>query len=100
MSFTGLLIGSFLQLALGGATFLFAVFLGAGIANGSNLSKVHLNVLGIMCYLLPLSSLVSIGIIVHQYNQSGVSVSYWWHALPLPLIVMYIVYTILIGAFK
>lgn len=97
MSFTGVIIGTLVQLGLAGFLFMATIFTGAGIGNVNQLSDAQMSVLTLSIYVLPGSCVVS-GIIVWwaYRNQSG-AIAYWWYALPLLLAAAYFVYAMILN---
>ncbi len=89
MSLGWVITGTVGQLMLGGLLFMFSVFSGAGIANGNTLSKLQLGILNFSMFALPLSCVLSAGIVLYLYKTGGNSSSYWWYVLPLILTALY-----------
>ncbi len=94
MSFFGVVLSVIVQLALAFMLFLLVAVSGAGIANGAKLDKTRLLVLDASLYLLPLLCLVSAWLIVQGYRAGASAHTYWWHLLPIPAAVAYLVFAL------
>lgn len=97
MSLTSLLLNSFLQFMLAGFASIVAMFMAIGLLNGAKVPAYHEAVLGVVYCLIPLSGIASIGFMIYQYNNSAAAVSYWWLLIPLPSIIIFVVYLVVIS---
>ena len=97
MSLTAVIITSFVQVFFVFALYIGAIMMMAGADAEGRLSSVTEVVLAVLAHAVPLSGLVAIGMVVYQYNVYGAA-SYWWHCLPLPFFVAFMVQFTLLKA--
>ena len=94
MSFFWVVVSVIFQLSLAFMLFLLVAFSSAGIANGAKLSQMTSLVLDASLYVLPLLCFVSVWMLVQGY-RSGASVhTFWWHLLPIPPAIAYVVFAL------
>lgn len=82
------------QLSLAFMLFLLVAFSASGIANEGSASERAMLVLNASLYALPLLCLVSAGLMVHGYLSGGSARTYWWHVLPIPPAMAYLVFAL------
>jgi hypothetical protein len=92
MSLGWVIAGTFAQLMLAMMLMMWAVFAGGGLANGRPLTPGQTRVLDLSMLLLPLSAVVSAGIVIYLYVVDASATAYWWYALPLAAFAMYCVF--------
>ncbi len=94
MSFLWVVLSVILQLGLAFMLFLLVAFSSAGIANGAKLDKVNSLVLDISLYVLPLLCFLSAWFIVQGYRSDASVHTYWWHLLPIPPAIAYVLFAL------
>ena len=95
MSLTWVIIGTIGQLVLAGFLFMFTIFSAGGIANNNeSLGQIQNAILVASIYLMPLSCLVSAGIVIYFYNQGASANTYWINMVPILLTSVYVLYTV------
>ncbi|HBH37337.1 MAG TPA: hypothetical protein DDX06_03015 [Curvibacter sp.] len=82
------------QLSLAFMLFMLVAFSAGGIANAGGVSPRDMLVLNAALYVLPLLCLVGAGLIIHGYLSGASARSYWWHLLPIPAVIAYIVFAL------
>lgn len=87
-------LGTVAQLSLGMFLFMLAVFVGAGIANGKNLGAFDMGVLNASMFGLPGTCALSAGIVLLLHYRGSGPASYGWHALPVVVAVLYLLYAV------
>ena len=92
MSLTVLIIGCFLQFMFAGFQSMFVIFSASGAVNTHTISGFKLKLLNASIFILPLSSIATIILLVILYNTQSVYLSNWWHAIPVVLWILYLVY--------
>lgn len=96
MSLTVLIIGCFLQFMFAGFQSMFVIFSASGAVNTHTISGFKLKLLNASIFILPLSSVATIILLITLYNTQSVYLSNWWHAIPLSLSVLYLIYVTLL----
>jgi hypothetical protein len=86
------LAGTLTQLMLAGFLFMMVVFSASGIGNGVVLGRLQLTILNVSVFVLPALCVLSAGIVVYLHVHGGGATSYWWYAMPLGAMAMYLVY--------
>lgn len=94
MSFFWVVVSVIFQLGLAFMLFLLVAFSSAGIANGAKLSPMTSLVLDASLYVLPLLCFVSAWMLVQGYRSGASAHTYWWHLLPIPPAIAYLVFAI------
>lgn len=94
MSFFWVVVSVIFQLGLAFMLFLFVAFSSAGIANGTRLGPMTTLVLDASLYVLPLLCCVSVWMLVQGYRSEASAHTYWWHLLPIPPAIAYLVFAI------
>ena len=94
MSFFWMVVSVVAQLGLAMMLFLLVAFSGGGIANQDNVNKNVILVLDVSLYVLPLLCFISAGLMIHGYMSGASARTYWWHLLPLPTAIAYLVFAI------
>ncbi|MDP3699597.1 MAG: hypothetical protein Q8R72_01680 [Hylemonella sp.] len=94
MSFFWMVLSVVAQLGLAMMLFLLVAFSGGGIANQDKVSKGVLLVIDVSLYVLPLLCFISAGLMVHAYLSGASARGFWWHLLPLPAAIAYLVFAI------
>ncbi len=85
------------QLSLAMVLFMLVAFSAGGIANEGGVSARDMLVLNASLYVLPLLCLVSAGLMVHGYLSGASARTYWWHLLPIPAAVAYVIFALSLG---
>ena len=94
MSFFWMVVSVVAQLGLAMMLFLLVAFSGGGIANQDNISKSVILVLDVSLYVLPLLCFISAGLMIQGYLSEASARTYWWHLLPIPPAIAYLVFAI------
>lgn len=94
MSLGWVIAGTFGQLVLGLLLFMVVAISGGAIGNGNALNKLHVGILNFSIIALPLSCVLSAGIVLYLYNTGASSSSYWWYSLPLILTALYVLFAL------
>lgn len=92
MSLTVLIIGCFLQFMFAGFQFMFVVFSASGAVTTHTIKGLKLKLLNASVFILPLSSVTVITLLIIFYNNDSPYLSNWWHALPVALSILYLIY--------
>jgi hypothetical protein len=74
------------------------VFSSAGIANGHVLTKLQSAILDLSLYALPLSCVLSAGLVLLLYWKGSGTGAYWWYVLPVVAAVAYLVFALVLNA--
>lgn len=82
------------QLGLAMMLFLLVAFSGGGIANQDKVSESVILVLDVSLYVLPLLCVISAGLMIHGYLSGASARTYWWHLLPMPAAIAYLVFAL------
>ncbi|WP_444995488.1 hypothetical protein [Aliikangiella sp. IMCC44359] len=87
MSFWGVVIGSAGQAILAFFLFMLVAFAGGGAVNGrsKSIGEFSLSILNLSIYLLPLSCVISAGIVIYSYSF-GYTSSYFYYCYVIPLV--------------
>lgn len=94
MSFFWVVVSVMFQLGLAFMLFLLVAFSSAGIANGPPLGKATSLVLDASLYVLPLLCFVSVWMLVQGYRSGASAYTFWWHLLPIPPAIAYLVFAL------
>lgn len=94
MSSGWLIFGTIAQLMLAYFLFMVVVFSAAGMSNTASLGRLPLVILNLSMYVLPALCVLSAGIVLYLYKHGGSAASYWWYALPLVALAVYLIYAI------
>lgn len=94
MSFFWVVVSVMFQLGLAFMLFLFVAFSSAGIANGAKLGPMTSLVLDASLYVLPLLCFITVWMLVQGYRSGASAHTYWWHLLPIPPAIAYLVFAI------
>jgi hypothetical protein len=92
MSLIWVILGSISQLCLSVFVFMLTAFMGGGIANGRDLSSLQSKIIDLSLFVLPCLCLISAGIVIYQYSNSGTSSAYWWYSMPIIATIAYVIY--------
>ncbi|WP_223578226.1 hypothetical protein [Kangiella taiwanensis] len=92
MSLTVLIIGCFLQFMFAGFQMMFVIFSASGAVNTHTIKGFKLALLNSSIIILPLSSLITIVLLIVFYNSGSPYLSNWWHAMPVGLSILYLIY--------
>ncbi len=92
MSLTVLIIGCFLQFMFAGFQMMFVIFSASGAVNTHAIKGFKLTLLNSSIFILPLSSVATVILLVTLYNSDSPYLSNWWHAIPVALSILYLVY--------
>lgn len=98
MSLLWVIFGTVVQLVLAMVFFMFVVFSSAGIANGHALTKLQSGILDFSLYALPLSCVVSAGLVFLLYWKGSGTGAYWWYVLPAVAAVAYLAFALVLNA--
>ncbi|WP_133011074.1 hypothetical protein [Marinomonas flavescens] len=86
-------IGTFVQLALGGYMVIMSIFAGGAIAQHHVLTEFDDKVLSSSFFVLPLSFVITAIIVLIHYWKGSTITSFWWYAVPWGVVALYIFYT-------
>ena len=92
MSLTVLIIGCFLQFMFAGFQMMFVIFSASGAVNTHTIKGFKLTLLNSSIVILPLSSLVTVILLIVFYSSDSPYLSNWWHAIPVALSILYLIY--------
>ena len=98
MSLLWVIFGTVVQLVLAMVFFMFVVFSSAGIANGHALTKLQNGILDFSLYALPLSCVLSAGLVLLLYWKGSGTGAYWWYVLPAVAAVAYLTFALVLNA--
>ena len=96
MSLTALIIGCFLQLMFAFFQAMFVIFSASGAVNTHSIKGLKLTLLNASIFILPLSSVATVIWLIILYNSNSTYLSNWWHAVPVALSFVYLVYVTLL----
>ncbi len=82
------------QLSLAFMLFMLVAFSAGGIANAGGVSARDMLLLNVSLYVLPLLCLVSAGLMIHGYLSGASARAYWWHLLPIPPAIAYVLFAL------
>lgn len=94
MSLGWVVAGTFGQGMLGMWMFMLVAFSGGGLANGDSLTKRQELFLNLAILALPASCAVSAVAVIYLYITDAGATAYWWYALPVALMVLYLAYAL------
>lgn len=94
MTLGWVITGTIAQLMFAYFVFMLVVFSACSMTDSDKLGRVHSTILTLALYGLPASSVLSAGIVIHLYRQGAGASSWWWHALPVALAAIYLIYAI------
>ncbi|EIM01695.1 hypothetical protein LRK24_17215 [Rhodanobacter denitrificans] len=94
MTLGSVILGTIAQLMFAYFLFMLVVFSACSMAGNDKLARVHSTILTLTIYGLPASSVLSAGIVIHLYRHGAGASSWWWHALPVALAAIYLIYAI------
>ncbi|RDX36351.1 hypothetical protein DZA50_04605 [Kangiella sp. HD9-110m-PIT-SAG07] len=92
MSLTVLILGCFLQFIFAGFQIMFVIFSASGAVNTHTIKGLKLNLLNASIFILPLASVITVILLITFYVNNSPLLSNWWHAIPVALSVVYLVY--------
>ncbi|GAA0199448.1 hypothetical protein GCM10009123_03530 [Kangiella japonica] len=96
MSLTLLIIGCFLQFMFAGFQVMFVIFSASGAVNTHTIKGLKLALLNSAVFILPLSCIATVVLLVTLYIKDSPYLSLWWHAVPVVLSVLYLIYVTLL----
>ena len=97
MSLVWTVIGTVLELMFANFSFMAVIFAGAGMANGRTLSGIELGILNLSIFILPAVSVISAMIVIYLHWRGATASAYWWYAVPLVLLVLYLGFVTYLG---
>lgn len=92
MSLTLLITGCILQFVFAGFQVMFVIFTASGAVNTHAIKGLKLTLLNASVFILPLSCLATVILLITLYIKDSPYLSLWWHAIPLSLSVLYLIY--------
>lgn len=97
MSLTGLMLSILFQVGWGFWGAMLAVYAGAGAANATTLSPFQDRLFSAAIFAFPVLSALVILILIYGYRHQFSGAVYWWHALPIGCLMVYISYLSLLS---